>query len=333
MNDNVLAQFFSNDDLNSRYSLSEVIKRADDSYGFDIRGIYCLHTGKPIGRLFDEELEFALNDEASDDLDDLADAMAVRVVAAMRPSPALNKPDHLTLKNYAARNQTDIMAYLVNRLHGNRDLLTKRHGTNSFQPLMQRITDYQRLASMTANGFDFAPWTHWLLELDVKMNLHDLRPPLVRQSRKGNWVSSTVDGESLFNVLDAATAEQLFVIFESWVFNQLGVYEDRYDAQTRQQAWFRGNRMVATAYTRSWMENPQIARRATDGQPKNQPKPVGRPKTEATKKKDSKVSNAMALLDSILGTVQPSEPAAPKPVTAPKLKLNIAALTKKKESN
>lgn len=332
MTDNVLAQFFANDAIESKFSLSEVAKRAEQNFGFDIHNIYCLHTGKPIGRLFNEELEFALNDEASDDLDDLADAMAVRIVASMRPSPALNKPDAMTLQAYAARNPVDIMAYLVNRLHGSRDLLVKRNGTNSFQPLMQRITDYRRWQDMAAKGFDFKPWIHWLLELEVKMNLHDLKSPLVRQSRKGNWVSSTMDGESVFNALSIESNDQVFEVFQAWVFQQLGVYEDRYDAATKQQAWFRGNRMAATAYTRSWLDNPQIARRATDSQPKNQPKSVGRPKTEATKKKDSKVSNALALLDGILGTVQASEPSAPKPVTLPKLKLNLAKF-KKSESN
>lgn len=331
MNNPVLSQFFDSDDIDSRYSLSEVVAHAEKIYGFDIRNMYCLYTGKPLGRMFDSELEFALAEEISDDIDDLADAMVVRIVASMRPSPALNKPDHLTLKNLSAKYPVDTISYLINRLNGTRDLLLKRDGTNSFGPLLARIKTYHKWYGLAAKGFDLARWTHWLLELDCKMNLHDLVTPKVSKSRKGRWLT-TFDGAPLFDMLDESNADELYPIFESWVFEKLGVYEDRHKAAVAQENWIRGNRMTVAAYTRSWIENPVIARRATDAQPKNQPKTVGRPKTPATKKKESKLFGALALLDSLNETIAPKP--APKPVTTPKLKLNLASLNRvKKESN
>jgi hypothetical protein len=77
-----------------------------DTLSIDIQSIYCQHTGRPIGVLDESELDFILTEEDID-LDDesLLDAIVVRVIASMRPSPALNKPDRLTIRNLAAHAQ------------------------------------------------------------------------------------------------------------------------------------------------------------------------------------------------------------------------------------
>lgn len=328
---NVLDQFFAQDELESKFSLTDIVKHATETYGFDIRNSYCLHTGKPIGRTFDSEMSFALAEEASDDLDELTDAMVVRVVASMRPSITLNKPDHVTLRNLASKHPVDVIAFLINRLNGHKELLTKRHGAHSFSPLLERIQTHARWTYLAAKGVDLKPWTHWLLELDAKMNLHDLVSPKISLDRKNNWIIGN-GGTPIFSMVTEDNHKALFTHFEKWAFTHMGVYESERHRESLQHSWHRGNRLTVPAYTRSWIENPDIARRATDASYKHQAKNVGRPKTEATVKKESKLSGALLLLDSLSGSVAHVDSEAAKiakAVGTPKLKLNLNLLKKK----
>lgn len=307
--------------------LDEVAEAARDE-GIDIFGVYCLHTGKVIGQFAREEILFALRDEPSDSIDDLVSAMMVRVVAAMRPSPALNKPDALTLRSLATRRPVDIMAYLVNRLNGTRQLLTKR-SDESFSPLIGRIATYNRVLSLQAAGVDLTPWIHWLLELDSKMNLHDLTPPIVKMAPLNRL---------LFDQLTPTNHAEMLKLFESWAFEQLRAFDKR-DAQiTREANWIRGNAFTKPAYVRSWMENPGVVQRKEIANNKLQAihdkklKP-GRPVSEKTQERRNKLNQMLALLDEVLDGKSDTAPAAPAPVT-PKLKLNLVALAAhaKKES-
>lgn len=344
MTDNsLISQFFENEATDSQFTLDEVVAAAKETYGIDIRDQFCLFTGKPIGRTFDSELEFALSEETCDDIEDLADAMMVRIVASMRPSPALNKPDVMTLQALAAKSPLDAMMFFVNRLNGNRDLLTKRDGHNSFSPLLARINDYKRWEQLVADGLDLAPWTHWLAELDAKMNLHDLKAPRISVDRL-NRMFVSFDGVSLFSFVTIENHKDVYKMFEKWVFGQLGVYEQRDRVATSQANWHRGNKLAVTTYTRSWIENPEVAKRASDasrkhGEALKNLKVSKRESEKAVKPakpqtaKALKLSNAKSLLDSILSGNAPATPKpaveTPKPMMVSansplgKLKLNL----------
>lgn len=310
----LLDNFFATEDSDSTFTLSEVIEAANEAYGIDIRDQFCLFTGKPIGKLNDSELEFALSEETCEELDDLADAMMVRVVASMRPSPALNKPDIRTLESLAAKHPVDAVCYFINRLNGSRDLLTKRDGESSFAPLLERIMMYRRWTQLKADGVDLTPWIHWLSELDAKMNLHDLKAPRVNVDRL-NRLFMSFDGVSLFTYVTLENHEQLLKLFEKWVFGNLGVYDERDRRATAQANWTRGNRMAVTTFTKSWLENPVIARRASEARVKHTAKP-GQPKAEKavtpkTAAKKAKLTSALALLDSLGKSDAPAKPATP----------------------
>jgi hypothetical protein len=240
----------------------------------------------------------------------------------MRPTPALNKPDHLTLRALATQRPIDCMAYLVNRLNGTRELLLKR-SDESFSPLVNRIGTYNRISALVAANISLTPWIHWLLELDCKMNLHDLSPPVLKVAPIYRL---------LFDQLTPETHDDLLKQFESWVFDHLKRFEKR-DAQvTREANWIRGNAMTRTAYARSWMENPDLTRKVEIANNKlqaehNKRVKPGRPVSEKTRKQNDRVKAALDALSAILDGSNPSQPSAPvKP--APSLRLNFAALGK-----
>lgn len=305
----------------SESTLDQVAALAADD-GIDIFGVYCLHTGKRIGSFERDEVLFALRDESSENIEDLVDAMIIRVVASMRPSPALNKPDHLTLRSLAISRPVDIMAYLVNRLNGTRDLLIKR-SDESLSPLVNRITTYNRIAGLAASGISLTPWIHWLLELDCKMNLHDLQAPIVKLAPFHRL---------MFDMLCIDNHEQLLKEFESWAIDHIRRFDKR-DAQiTRESNWIRGNTFARAAYVNSWMENPELPRKVEIANKKLQAKfdsksKPGRPKSEATRKREDRVAKALDALSAILDSKDPT-PSSQPAKSAPTLRLNFAALAK-----
>lgn len=298
----ILSEFFSETPIDS---LRERCLLAD---GIDILGVYCLHTGKKIGTFESEELEFAINDESSEDEDAIIDALLVRVIASMRPSPALNKPDRLTIQNLASKRPVDAVAYLANRLHGNRDLLVKR--TEALGPLVARIALHRQWADLYANGVDLTPWVHWLLEIDAKMNLHDMYGPLVSV------------GPFKKNLLDTVTVEnhaEMLKTFESWVFSKLGEFDDRDKQMMTQAAWMRGNTFSKGAFVQSWLTNPEIANRKRADELKraeSKKNKVGRPKSERTQKLDARVASFLSTLDDILDSKSATED-SPVPARKP----------------
>lgn len=311
-------------------TISAVRKLAYDSYKVDISGVYCLHTGKEIGSFNDDEIHAALRDEASSDIEELMDAMLVRIVASMRPSPALNKPDLQTIRMMVDNRPLDAMAYLVNRLEGSRQLITKRHDS-AFSALLSRITNYSSLRLLKENGFDFRPWLHWLLELDSKRNLHDLEPPLFEKDRLGKWLT-TKNSQTSVSLVEALTlpGEGLLAAFESWVFDQLSRYNVR-DAQvTRESNWVRGNALTRQAYAQSWLSNPNLTRKVEIANNKrqaeyNKSQKPGRPKSEKTRKMDERVD---AILNKFANVFDGKAPALvnPKPKPVPVLRLNLTLM-------
>lgn len=321
-NQTKLAAFFADTDIDSlRVKCLEV-------HGVDIRGVYCLHTGRMVGTFDDCILQFAIDEESSDNEDDLVDAMMSRVVASMRPSPMLNRPDRVTLLNLAERYPVDILCYLINRLHGNRYLATHRD-IDILDPYIARIHTHTLWTELAASGVDLSPWIHWLLELDSKRNLHDLTPPTVERDRLGKWII-TKTGVSLFQMIARDSLPALLAVFEAWTCERIKEFDQRDKEAKAQEHWIRGNSLAQPAYVRSWIENPEFASKRAEllHKSKNKPAGVAKPKSEKTQKLDAKVSQFLHLLDDIIdGGSEPATPAKPKTVLR-----TGAMLFKKKES-
>lgn len=290
-----------------------------DSDGIDIQALYCLGTGKIIGTLDESELAFAIEQCGITDRESLVDDLIVRVVGSMRPSPAWNKPDQFLLQDMARLRPVDCLAWLVNRLNSNRHTLSQR-GEHSFQPLLNRIATHNRLTDLVAGGFDVVPWTHWLLELDAKLNLHDIAPPVFAIDKKGNW-SQSAQGVSIFQILDNDSTAQLLKVFEKWAFANLADYDKRNEKLLLESTWVRGNTFAKPAFVKSWMDNPIVATRK--GQVAANVKLANRigaakPKTLTQLKLDSIVTNFQAELDAAFSATLPPE--MPKPIKPMALK-------------
>lgn len=317
-----LADFMADTDVES------LRQTALESTGVDICGVYCLHTGRKVGTFDDFVIQFAIDEESTEDEEELIDALIARVVASMRPTPMLNRPDRVTLLNLAAKHPIDILCYLANRLLSNRYMATTRN-TDILDPYIARITLHSRWTDLHNSGVDLRPWIHWLLELDAKRNLHDVSPPQIALDSNNRWHLSA-EGVSLFHLVTESNAAQLLEVFEKWTFNRLGEYDER-DKQAEAQArWMRGNSMSQTAFTRSWLENPEIAQRKHAEAVKRRNKKSANPKatTSKAKKADKQMNQFMNLLDDVLeGKIE-----APTPKKGPKLLTGAMLFAKKKES-
>lgn len=306
-----LSEFFSD------YDVASLRAKVLESYGIDIQGVYCLATGKRMG-LFDEsEILAAIDEIGTDDEESLIDDLLVRVVASMRPSPALNMPNRATIREMVSARPVDAIALLANRLHGTRDLLVKR-SEYSFQPLIDRIAIHRQWSTLAAAGLDLNPWIHWLLELDAKMNLHDITAPGYGEHRLPLLTQVTLENQA-----------ELLAAFESWVFDRLKEYDKRDKEMLAQARWIRGNSFTRQAYVRSWLENPEIATRKDAARLKAKKAKAGRPATSPKQQKLNEETNQfLHLLEGILdGTIETAPrvaPKKPKVLLGGQLKLNIA---------
>ena len=302
----ILSDFFAPLDAERLESLKA---QALDTYGLDVSGVYCLHTGKQVGSFHDSELIDAI-DEIGADTDDesIVDDLVVRVIASMRPSLTLNKPNHETIRQMVLTRPVDALAYLANRLVSNRHLAV--HRVPIIAPYLQRIAIHRQWTRLAAAGVDLTPWIHWLLVIDANQNLHDVSPP----------VDSA--GTFLLQLVDTDNHESMFKQFHKWVESVTAAYETRQKELVAQQAWAQGNKMTRSAATQSWKDNPQFMRK-----PAPKAKPGRKAESPKTQKLNSEVSQFMDLLDDVFsGKIKAPSPApsSPRVKTAAAFNFNFA---------
>ena len=305
-----LSDFFADTDIES------LRLRGLSEFNIDIAGVYCLHTGRKVGTFDDFVIQFAIDEELSQSDEDLIHSLFARVVASMRPTPMLNRPDRVTLLRLAEKFPVDILSYLVNRLHSNAYLATHRD-PDFLAPYIARITTHQLWTELAAEGVSLTPWIHWLLELDAKRNLHELTPPTGEFDRLGKWIE-TKTGESLFRQINNSNFDALLAVFEIWTHRRVGEFNVRDSVALKQEQWMRGNSMTQTAYGRSWMKNPDIvAKREVMHRPLR-----GTGGTQVKPKKplsqvEQKLQQFMHLLDGIIDSssesIKPATVAKSKP--------------------
>jgi hypothetical protein len=307
-------------------SLGQIIDLCISTHKVDPRIIYCLHTGKPIGTLDPDELAEAVYEEGDSDDESLADALVIRTVASMRPSPALNRPDLGTIREMVSRRPKVALAYLVNRLDGTRHLLTKRDDS-SYSYLLRRVQTFQLIDSLS---IDLAPWTHWLLELDSKFNLHDLVPPKFRRDKSGKLEFAPIAGD--LTLADLLGLPDGLAAFESWVFSKLAEHEKAEKSFAMQQAWSRGNRMTGPAFVDSWLKNPEFATRKAEAiYNKKQKAKSATPRKSRVSKLEETTNQFLDLLEGVLAGSQADAEPAVTHKRMPVLRGNM--LFAKKESN
>lgn len=270
--------------FDDRPSIPELRAMALESHGVDILGVYDFHTGRKIGLLDEDELQFAIEEEACDSFEELIDGLVVRVVCAMRPSPAFNKPDRLTIRNMVGKRPHDALAYLLNRLY--HPLALKRDFSDTFDAYKGRIQMYSFVQKLDPSLI--LELTHWMLEMDSRFNL-----------TLHSHLAVTMPLESLI----AKPAE-----FSGLVMKYLCRNDEPYT----------GNRLTQVAYLQSHLDNPEIAARKIELMKRPLRESFTKPRAASSKKiskLQTRVDQFIGLLDGILKDDTAASPGPSVPVT------------------
>lgn len=123
--------------------LGTIVRETMNTHGVDPTRIYCIQTGAPIGRISLSELKLAIAVIGSDDVEDIADELATRTFASMRPSIAWNVIDSRTYNRLRLRCPRELLSHLMIRLYEPRD-----PSGNLKVPYHQRITNLRSRVAM-----------------------------------------------------------------------------------------------------------------------------------------------------------------------------------------
>lgn len=211
-------------------NIAEVRMQFLTQYQFDPTKLYCLHTGKPIGIILFEEFESTVAEIAINctDLESIADDLAMRILASMRPSLKWNKLRDSTLPEMRVNQPVETLAYLLNKL------MTPSRDDNTqdfFQVHRTRILTYQQVSRLTKEQVD--EMTHLLLEIEAKLNLEkEVSPLTIDAPPKESWFTLTMS------------------LLRPWHAKRVAFHaKAEADAQ-----WFAANPGARKAFYASWME-------------------------------------------------------------------------------
>lgn len=216
----------------------EVIDACIAQYGFDPSGIYCSATGKRVGSTHIEELESVINLIGGDSAEEIADDLAMRLLASMRPSMKWNKFREESLRQMRKSDAVETLAYLINRMFEPRARLTI--GIDAMMNYWeQRIRAFQILTSWGTND-STNTLTYMLLEIDAKMNLTEETPPF-------SWTAFFIDAPDM----DARVS-----MVQDWYADLMERWEKRVKAEELQVRWMRhGSALAKPAFQDAFMES------------------------------------------------------------------------------
>ena len=160
----------------SKVTITQIVKDVSRvEQGFDPYGIYCQFTGARIGSTLKEEMDSLLAYIGGVDADDIADDLAMRILASMRPSIRWNKMRAETLQQLRVTDPVGTMAYLMNRLFA-----PLNHRKTRLEDMLssyrERIEAYKMIQSWGTTDESNTIF-YMLLELDAKWNLDTEYPP------------------------------------------------------------------------------------------------------------------------------------------------------------
>lgn len=219
------------EELTHSTKLAEVIDFMKTNMGINPMSVYCQFTGKPCGRLYQEEIEslFDLNS----DIETIADDLMIRTLASMRPSIMWNYMRSESLDDLMVKRPIETLAYLLNRLFQPSD-----YGK---LPLAARLDDLHtriRLFDFLFNEVSAADQTHlmqMLIEVDAKMNL----------------TQQTIDLRAADFMLFPVASMEAFVLWHTFCMKR---YERSQRLEEDQRRWMKGNTLARPAFFRTFME-------------------------------------------------------------------------------
>jgi hypothetical protein len=200
-----------------------------EEYGFDPFGIYCQITGKRIGA--NHELE-DLMESLPGDPDMVANDIAVRIFASMRPSLFWNKMREDSLETLRRTRPMEVLAYLLNRL------FTPERGADLLAVHHDRIRLWQRLEEWGMND-STNTILYYMLEIDAKLSLASLQAPFTAEDFLTRFESMPL----------------LLERIQAWYAIQLDSYAKLLKRNELNTRWWRsGNALAKGAFGAAWME-------------------------------------------------------------------------------
>jgi hypothetical protein len=223
-------------------TITDIIDSCVAHHGFDPSGIYCQLTGKRIGSTPMEEFESVVNLVGCDSADEIADDIAIRVLASMRPSLKWNKFRAESMAQLRKSDPTEMLSFLLNRLFA--PLNHRKIGIdNLLGTYADRIRGFQLLNEW---GVTDATNTllYMLLEVDAKWNLDTESAPFTAYDF----------------FFDAATMEHRVEMVQAWYANRMIAWEKRLKAEEQMTKWYRfGNALAQPAFRDAFMESKPLS--------------------------------------------------------------------------
>lgn len=223
-------------------TVTEVIDSFQSSYGFDPSGIYCSATGKRAGSTHIEELESLINLVGGESAEEIADDLAVRLLASMRPSMKWNSFREESLERMRKSDPIETLAYLINRMFA-----PLNHRKIGIKNLIATYEDKIRAFKIITDwGVTDATntLTYMLLELDAKWNLDTEFPPF-------SWREFFVEPETMQHRVD---------LLQQWYATRMTAWEKRVQAEETQVRWMRhGNALAKPAFMGAYMESKPLS--------------------------------------------------------------------------
>jgi hypothetical protein len=224
---------------------AEILDAFHAQYGFDPYGIYCQATGKKVGALFLEEFDSLLNlirGEGEADAEQIADDLAMRFLASMRPSMKWNKFRAESLAELRKSDPVETLAYLIGRMFAPRNRLTVGI-TVMMNYLEQRIRAFPIITEWGQTD-STNTLMYMLLEIDAKWNLDTESPPF-------NWQAFFIDAPDM----DARIA-----MVQDWYADRMIAWEKRLKAEEQMTKWFRnGHALAQPAFRDIYMESRPLS--------------------------------------------------------------------------
>lgn len=217
--------------------IDATIEAFERLYQIDPHGIYCLLTGKQIGRSNPSELFDLIDSMPDSDPEDRADDLAMRLFASMRPSMRWNKMRVESLDIMRKSAPTETLAYLLNRLFAPLDRKKSyitEHG--------ERINLFNHLSSF-GDQAKVQESIHLLLEIDVRLNLSLIT---------GSFTAQTI-------ITKCANADDLVGLLTPWYVACL----DKFERLAAESRYMQSNPLAKQAFFNSYLESKPQSKTAS----------------------------------------------------------------------
>lgn len=207
-----------------------LIQAMQDNLGINPFTIYCLMTGKPIGRIDPDELEPFLRG----DVEQVADDLFVRLIASMRPSIHWNVMREDSVRDLSKSRPIETLAYLLNRLFATPDHLKL--------PLYARLDEQHRRIRLF----------QWLTDNYHRESVAGLMFMLLDVDSKMNLSQQSIEITALDLMAD--TDDSIFTVIEDWYSAKIKEWMRNQKRELDAARWFKGNSLARSAQVSAFFE-------------------------------------------------------------------------------